>query len=136
MKTKKQITAAIALLVGILLMEKSNAQDVRFSQPFANILKYNPAAMGLNPDLKFNMHYRTQWGAIEKGYTTYSFVTLFPLYLKDGKEKLDIGFNALNDKAGAFSSLDFSLAVGYNVRLSDAGYLNVSLFGGIYSEIT
>ncbi len=130
MKNSKQIIPVIFFVLCIFFAKESSAQDERFSQPFANILKYNPAAMGLNPDLKFNLQYRTQWGSLEKGYTTYAFTTLYPLYLKDGKEKLDIGFTALNDKAGAFNSLDFSLAVGYNVQLSESGYLNVSLLGG------
>lgn len=130
MKTTNRIAVIMFLFLCVYVAKHGSAQDVRFSQPFANILKYNPAAMGLNPDLKFNLQYRTQWGAIEKGYTTYSFTTLYPLYLKDGKEKLDIGFNALNDKSGAFNSLDFSLAVGYNARLSESGYLNFSLMGG------
>ena len=130
MKNIKQITLAILMMPCVLLVKESAAQDVRFSQPLVNTLKYNPAAMGINPDLKFSLQYRSQWGLMEKGYTTYAFTTLFPMYLKEGKEKLDIGFTALNDKAGAFNSLDFSLALGYNIRLAESGYLSVSLLGG------
>lgn len=130
MENIKKITASILLLSSVFFLKETDAQDVRFSQPFANVLQFNPAAMGINPDLKFNLQYRSQWGSIEKGYTTYAFTTLYPIYLKAGKEKLDIGFSAMNDKAGAFSKLDFSLAIGYNVRLSEAGYLNLSVLGG------
>lgn len=105
-------------------------QDVKYTQVYSNPLKLNPASMGMNQDLKFILHYRTQWSGIQKGYTTYSFTTLYPIYIKDGKEKLDLGINAMNDKAGAFSSLDFSLSLGYNLRLSKAGFLNFAVSAG------
>lgn len=113
-----------------LLVTGSFAQDLRFTQPFATPLKYNPASMGINPDLKAMLHYRNQWSPLSKGYTTAAFTFLYPVYIKEGKEKLDVGASALQDKQGAFTSLDASLAVGYNLQISNSGYISFSLLGG------
>lgn len=130
MKTVKETQKNILLLILIFITSSLSAQDPKFTQVFSNPLKLNPAMMGINPDLKFILQYRNQWSGVEKGFTTYAFSVLYPLYIKNGKEKLDIGFTALNDKAGAFNNLDFSLALGYNLRISDASYLNFSFMGG------
>lgn len=90
--------------------------------------------MGLNPELKFILQYQNQWAEIENGYSTYSFSTLYPFYFKEGKKKLDIGVDVFEDKAGAFSTLDFSLAIGYNLHYSEAGYLNLALIGGFIQQ--
>ncbi|MBI4947583.1 MAG: PorP/SprF family type IX secretion system membrane protein [Bacteroidetes bacterium] len=125
------LAICIFLLTAICVFPTvSFSQDLRFAQPFANPLKLNPAMMGMNEDLKFMLHYRSQWAALGNGYTTASFTTLYPIYIKEGKEKLDVGANVLQDKSGAFKSLDASLAIGYNLQISDAGHLNFSLMGG------
>lgn len=131
MKLQKSILTALALAGTFSI----SAQDLRFSQPFANPLKVNPSIMSFNQDIKFVLHYRSQWATIEKGYSTYSFSAFAPIRFKEkdftgDKEKLDIGFNVLNDKAGAFSTLNFSLAVGYNLPVSKNGWLNFALMYG------
>lgn len=126
----KNILSLLAISSFSAFFGNMNAQDLRFTQPFADPLKYNPACMGINPDLKFILHTRSQWSKLDKGYSSYSFSTLYPVYIKEGKEKLDVGLTALQDKAGAFKTLDLSLAVGYNLQISNSGYVNFSLLGG------
>ena len=106
------------------------AQDARVTQQMANPLRVNPAFMGPSMDMKAILHYRSQWGAVDKGYQTYSFTFMYPLYLSDGKHKLDLGVNAMNDREGAFSTLDFALAVGYNIEISNTNSVALSLTGG------
>ena len=121
--------ATLLLLAAIATTTK--AQDARFTQTFySNPLKLNPAIMGMNPDLKAMLNYRTQWVGVGKGYTSASFTCLYPLFMGGGKEKLEIGLNVMNDKEGAFSALDAALAIGYNLKLSNSGYLSFSLQGG------
>lgn len=119
----------------------SYAQDVRFTQQFANPLRLNPAIMGSNNDLKAILNYRSQWGTINKGYSTASFSFLYPLFLKpelwkmdEGKSKLDFGLNVLNDKAGAFNNIDIMVAVGYGLRVSSSHFLSLSLSGGFVQQ--
>lgn len=130
-KTIAYTTKALTLLVtfnGAILF--SNAQDAHITQAYSNPLKLNPAIMGANSDLKVMLNYRNQWSAIDKGFTTYSFTTLYPIFVNEGKGKLDIGFNAMNDKAGAFQTTDFSLAVDYNKQIAENNSLCLSLMGG------
>lgn len=106
------------------------AQDARNTQSFGNPLQLNPAMMGANTDMRFIAGYRSQWGAIEKGYTTMSFTAMNPFFLNSGKSKLDVGLNVYNEKAGAFSKLNASLAVGYNLEIAKHNNLSVALMGG------
>lgn len=133
MKTTKYAFFAATAALLLALPNHISAQDIRFSQPYANPLSVNPALMGMNDDLKFTMHYRNQWGVLDKGFTTYAFTALYPIFMNEGKQKLDFGLNVINDKAGAFNNLDLSLAAGYNLRISSSGYINVSILGG-YSQ--
>lgn len=122
----------VALLV-VFTNHKSVAQDARFAQSYANPLRINPAMMGVNRDIVFGLNYRAQWSSIEKGYKTYSFTALYPIILKDEKGKVDIGLTGMNDKAGAFSTVDFGLAIDYSKEISPNNNLCLSLMGG-YSQ--
>jgi len=127
MKTLKKIAFIVFLSV---LCLNSNAQDAKYTQGFySNPLKLNPAYMGMNNDLKFIANYRTQWSGIQKGYTTGSFTTLFPLFVKGNDRKIDFGLNIVNDKAGAFNNLDAGLALGYRLKTSNSGFISFSVMG-------
>ena len=119
----------VSLLFGFLNNE-SVAQDARFTQSYANPLRINPAIMAANRDIKFGLNYRSQWSFIEKGYKTYSFTAMYPIILKDEKGKVDIGVTGMNDKAGAFSTADFALAIDYSKEISPNNNLCLSLIGG------
>lgn len=137
MKKQILIIAAVTLQSVICNLQSVSAQDVRFTQQFANPLRLNPALMGSNNDMRAIMNYRSQWGTVNKGYTTSSFSFLYPLFMKsdlwkmaEGKSKLDFGLNVLNDKAGAFNTMDALLAIGYGLRVSSSHFLALSLSGG------
>lgn len=130
MKNIQKRTLLIVALTTLLFNNYSSAQDVYFSQPYANPLKLNPAMMGWNTDMKIALQYRNQWALVDKGFTTYAFSAMYPIFLNEGKSKLDIGFNAFNDKYGAFNNYDFSLSIGYALQISDAGNLSFALTGG------
>ncbi len=110
------------------------AQDALLTQAYASPLSLNPALMGANSDLKVILNYKNLLGNIDKGYTTSSLCLLYPMYIGEGKQKFDLGFNVQNDRAGAFNKLAFSLALGYDLKLSTSGSLSVSLIGGAAQE--
>lgn len=115
----------------IILNYSGKTQDLKYSQSFyANPLKLNPAEMGKNTDFKAILNYRNQWAIIDKGYTTYSFAGMYPLYLGDNSNKLDIGLNVINDNMGAYKNFDFSLSLGYNLKIAESNYLGMALQGG------
>ena len=116
----------IIFFIGVINV---SAQDYRFTQSYANPLRLNPAMMGANSDLKAGLGYRTQWKNIEKGFTTMSFTGMYPLFLKSGG-KLDGGISVISDKAGAFKTTDFALAIDYNREIASNQNLCLSLLGG------
>ena len=129
-KMKKKILIRVCIAAGcILLTANCFSQDYRFSQYYENPLRLNPAMMGANSDMKFMLGYRSQWSNIEKGFTTMSFTALFPVFLDNGG-KLDIGVNAINDKAGAFKTTDAALAIDYNMEIAADQNLCLSLLAG------
>lgn len=126
---KNIITTVIGVIVFFIGVITASAQDYRFTQAYANPLRLNPAMMGANSDLRAGLGYRTQWRNIEKGFTTMSFTGMYPLYMKSGG-KLDAGISVINDKAGAFKTTDFALAVDYNREIAADQNLCLSLMGG------
>lgn len=139
--------ALLFTLAAMLTAQVIFAQDIRNTQSFSNPLKLNPALMGANTDLKMMMNYTSQWKAIDDGYKSYSLNLLYPVFIgtssdamiKSGSgkndansigNKLDFGFCAQNNMAGAFKNMDFSLSIGYNKFLSQEHYLSVAITGG------
>ena len=124
-----KIAVGVFLLLA-LSMQNTHGQDTRFTQSFySNPLSLNPAIMGMNTDFKAILNYRSQWKTVGGGYTNYSFTSLFPLYMKGGDQKLDLGLNVMNNQQGAFNALNASLSVGYNLQMQEAGFLSFSIQG-------
>jgi type IX secretion system PorP/SprF family membrane protein len=69
MKTSK---TAILLLVLLAWIVRANAQDIIYSQFYANPLYLNPALAGAKLDQRITLNYRNQWPSITKGYVSYS----------------------------------------------------------------
>lgn len=69
MKTKQ--TAFLLLLI-LAWIVKANAQDIIYSQFYANPLYLNPALAGAKLDQRITLNYRNQWPSISKGYVSYS----------------------------------------------------------------
>lgn len=69
MKTKE---LALLLLLIIFKISNSIAQDVVYSQFYANPVYLNPALAGSKLCNRFTVNYRNQWPAANKGYISYS----------------------------------------------------------------
>lgn len=101
------------------------AQDVSFSQFYANPLYLNPAFAGSVGVPRAALQYRNQWNNFSKAFNTYSASFDMPV------EKLrgGLGFYILNDgQAGnAYRSLQVNAAYSVNVKISEF----YRLLGGI-----
>lgn len=127
---KNILAKQLLVIVTICITFTLQAQDVRFSQILNNPLKMNPAIMGMNKGLTGMINYRDQWASIDKGFKTYGLTAMYPIQVNGDKGKLDIGLNAFNDKAGAFSNMDISLAVNYNLKIAENHNLSAAITGG------
>jgi len=142
----------LKLIIGIFsitvafVSESTKAQDTKYSLSYSNPISLNPAICGSNSDIKVLLNYKNQWGSLQNGYKTYSVTALYPLFVgqsnnatildnsnKGGSNnvnaKLDFGLNAQKYTAGAFSTLDFDLSIGYNIRLADNHYFSAAILG-------
>lgn len=68
MKTK----TTLVLLILLAGLARCIAQDVIYSQFYANPLYLNPALAGAKLDQRITLNYRNQWPSISQGYVTYS----------------------------------------------------------------
>ena len=126
MKNINKIVCLLITLIGI----NSYAQDTRSSQGFYGTpLNINPAIMGMNSNLKLILNYRSQWKSIQSGYSSYTFNGLFPLYLKNGSQKMDFGLSVNHNTQGAFSNLNAGLSIGYNLQINESGFLSAAIQG-------
>jgi len=69
MKTKR---AALILILILIRMVAGYAQDVIYSQFYANPLYLNPALAGAKLNQRLTLNYRNQWPSIRQGYISYS----------------------------------------------------------------
>jgi Protein of unknown function (DUF3308). len=67
---KKALIVFCVLFVGSLV--QSFAQDIRFSQFYANKLYLNPALAGSTNNSNVSLNYRNQWPNLDLPYVTYS----------------------------------------------------------------
>ena len=101
---------SIIIIANLLNTSTVIAQDARFAQSYSNPLRLNPAIMGASKDVKLSLNYRSQFANVDGGYKTVSFTGMYPLMEKNSKNKFDIGVNVMNDKAGAYKTVNFALA--------------------------
>ncbi|MBN8695009.1 MAG: PorP/SprF family type IX secretion system membrane protein [Bacteroidetes bacterium] len=122
------------LIVFLLSIIQLKAQDARYAHSYANPLRINPAIMGASNNAKFMLNYRSQWASIDKGFKTASFSAIYPIFLVDNKGKVDVGLAIMNDKAGAFSTTDVSLAFDFSKEIAPNNNLCFSLIGGFVQK--
>ena len=101
---------------------------------FTNPLQLNPAIMGSNLDVKGILDYRSQWAAIDNGYTTMNFNAMYPIMIGDHKGKLDIGAYFQRDAAGAYTTNNMGVAIDYNKEIAANNNLCFALSGGYYQQ--
>jgi type IX secretion system PorP/SprF family membrane protein len=124
------------------------AQDIQFTQFYANPIYMNPAYTGATPEHRFVLNYRNQWPGITRAYSTFAASYDYNVTsIKSG-----IGIQVLRDKAGTsglsttglmasyayfyqvekFKDIRMGLQIGYVSRYYDYGGLifNDQLYTG------
>ncbi len=122
----------IKIAIFLIFVQSTNAQDVQFSQLFADRLYLNPAYAGASYCPKLNITYRNQWPGIQFPYITYSasFDRYIPA-LSGG-----IGIRVMNDTQGAgvfkLSGADFIYS--YRVNLSKKFIARLAMQASVYQK--
>lgn len=104
MKNVKQIWLILALLIPALSIY---AQDIHFSQYFANPISYNPAHTAFfNGSYRLGVNHKQQWPwAIDGKFLNYNSSSAFADFSmldnrRNNNDWMGIGFNFINDQAG------------------------------------
>lgn len=100
-----------------------SAQNLyRFSQ-FDNVRSlYNPAAMGSEASLAFDLIYRNQWAGLEGAPQTAGFTGSYDIH-----SGMAVGLNFYNDRIGLNQTNSFMLNYCYRLELDDYRYLAFGL---------
>lgn len=124
----KKVYLFIAL---IFFLKLANAQDVAFTQFYANPLYLNPALAGSTICPRVALNYRNQWPGISGTYvTTSASFDRFVYGIKSG-----LGLLIMNDRAGqgTLNTLNISGIYSYQLRVTRDFALNFG-FKATYGE--
>ena len=68
----KSLKTVLFLFISLAWFTSGNAQDVVYSQFYANPVYLNPALAGSKVDQRITLNYRNQWPGVQKGYISYN----------------------------------------------------------------
>lgn len=122
----------IYIVIIFLSITSAKAQDVIFSQFFANKIHLNPAFAGNPEQREIFSGYRNQWPGFNNAYNTYSFS--YNQYVKVMHGGL--GLNLVNDmqaQAGIFN-LSLSGVYSYHIQINRVSQLRLGLNAGIINN--
>ena len=123
---KKYNKIALILLFAVAGMQGVNAQDVGFSQFFANPLYLNPAFAGSKVAPRISLTYRAQWPGLVSAFSTVS--ASYDQYIPDLHG--GIGAIFLADRQGdhgLLKSANLGAMYSFRFRVYDDIYVNLAL---------
>jgi len=119
----------------LLTSFKAMAQDPVFSQFYNAPLYLNPALIGDEDAMLFNLNYRSQWNSLHFPYTSAQTSFIYPFYSTIHKDPVDhiggMGLSVFTDVAGTnqnFKTIGGNLSFAYNLNLSSVD-INRITFG-------
>jgi len=125
MNTKKIILLSFMILAWIA---RGNAQDVTYSQFYANPIYLNPALAGTKLCQRITLNYRNQWPNINKGYVSYS--ATWDQQFDKLSGALGVVINADVAGAGVYNKFSGSGIYSYRLQASRNVVLNAALQAG------
>ena len=131
MKKLKKVCLWVVLIT-ISSYSSSFAQDTyNFTQFFFNPALLNPSLTGSDGRLAMYASFRKQWAGIEGAPTisNFSVQTALP-------NKVNLGFNASNDKNGLLSTSGLLFTGGYSLPVSDVNFLRFGIsIGAAWNKV-
>jgi type IX secretion system PorP/SprF family membrane protein len=127
----RQKTANFLLALLTLCTSIVSAQDVAYSQFYANPLYLNPALAGSKVCPRFTLNYRNQWPSINKGYVNYS--ACYDQHFDKISGAIGAMVNAADGGGGILQTVSASLVYSYRLVLSNSLVANFG-FQGSYLQ--
>lgn len=101
------------------------AQDVQYSQFYANPLYLNPAMTGASEMTRIGVNYRNQWPGLDQSFTSYS--ASIDHYLFNVNSGVGVIFNRAEQSMANLSVTEIGATYSYRARLGFESFLR---FGG------
>lgn len=124
---KLPLTALAGLLAVSLCVPAVAQQEAAYSQYMFNMMAVNPAYAGSRDVLSLTALHRQSFSGIEGAPTTQTFTADAPIQ----RERVGLGFQLHNDRAGILGSTGFYGNYAFRVKLSDRGTLALGLSAGV-----
>lgn len=127
---KKYNKITLILLFAVAGMQGVNAQDVGFSQFYANPLYLNPAFAGSKVAPRIALSYRAQWPGLVSAFSTVS--ASYDQYVNDMHG--GIGAILLSDRQGDHGMLNtnmFAAMYSFRFQLHEDIFVNLALQAGV-----
>lgn len=123
----KKVT--IFLIIALSLASSVvSAQDVEYTQFYANPNYLNPALAGNKIVPRITINYRNQWPSIKKGYVSYSVCgDMFVEKINGG-----LALQVTADQMETMEAYNISLAYSYQVRLTNKLTSNLAIQAGYF----
>lgn len=102
-----------------------SAQDVQYSQFYANPLYLNPAMTGASEMTRIGVNYRNQWPGLDQSFTSYS--AHLDHYLFNVNSGIGVVFNRSEQSMANLSVTEIGATYSYRARLGFRSFLR---FGG------
>lgn len=122
----------ILSVLGFFLNFVGLAQDVQYSQYYANPIYLNPAFAGSTGLTRFGTNFRNQWPALDQSFVAYT------AYFDHFEERINSGFGLIiqgaQESFTQTSLNEIGLVYSYRLRLSESSYLQAGAQGSFVSR--
>lgn len=112
----KKLAATIVVI--LLIINPSGAQDFHYSQFFAAPLFLNPALTGSTELSRVGLNYRKQWPGLDYDFNAYS--AYFDHYSFDLKSGIGLAVNSFQETNMKVNTTDVSAFYSYNLQLGES----------------
>lgn len=122
----------ILFLICFLLSFFGEAQDIQYSQYYANPIYLNPAFAGSTGQTRFGVNFRNQWPALDESFLAYT------AYFDHFEERINSGFGLIvqgaQESFTQTSLNEIGLVYSYRLRLSDESYIQAGVQGSFVAR--
>ncbi len=110
------------------------AQEVQFSQLFADRMYLNPAYAGIDYCPRFLVEYRNQWPGVQFPYVTYN--ATFDKYVESLHGGIGLRIMKDDQGGGTFNQLSADLIYAYEAKIRDKMLLRFAFEASVFQQST
>jgi len=113
---QQRLLRRLYLLIALCIVSLSlHAQDVQYSQFYANPLYLNPAMAGSTEMTQIGVNYRNQWSGLDQSFNSYS--AYIDHYIFGANSGVGLIFNQSDQSMANLSITEIGAAYSYRARL-------------------